>query len=112
MRLAKLLVVVALAFAFVGTPLLRAEQDESQMREPSAAKKKKKAKKSKKGKAKPAKQKRAKKAAAKRETRAKSHAPTHAPTGGNTDVPDPYSDISNEKKDDLPPPVNTEPKDE
>ena len=115
MRFAQKLALLALvSVTFLAAPLARAEQDEATMREPAAAKKKKKrSAKAKSHKAKAGKHRRAKKASGHASKPKQTHAPSRAaPTAGNTGVPDPYSDLSNEKKDDLPPPANTEPKDE
>jgi Ni/Co efflux regulator RcnB len=114
MKFAQKLAMVALAVTFLAAPLARAEQDETSVRTPAASKKKKKTKKHSKAHKAKAKAKGKAKKAAHHAARPKTHAPAPgaAAPAGNTGVPDPYSDVSNEKKDDLPPPANTEPKDE
>ncbi len=116
MRFFKKLAILAVAVTFLGAPLVSSANEGHETREPSAAKKKKtkkakgKAGKAKKG-GKKAGAKRAAHAPAKHAAKGKSHAPAHGAAPADQ-VPDPYSDVSNDKKDDLPPPANTEPKDE
>ena len=109
----KLAVLALLSVTFVGAPVARAEQSETTAREPAAAKKKKKSKaKAGSHKAKGKTNKKSAKKATKKAARAASRAKSHSPAPGNSAVPDPYTDLSTEKKDDLPPPANTTPSDE
>ncbi len=115
MRIVKKLAVLALAIGFLAAPVAQANAN-TESRTPAAAQSKKK-KKAKGAKGRPDK-KSAKKAGKKagagkrknrenreaRPSRPKSHAPTQAPAE--------YDDISNEKKDDLPPPITVDPSDD
>lgn len=119
----KLVLIAVLAFSFLAGPMAQAE--EGVHRHPAAehgkkAKKKKPAKKSKATKSKTARSKNAgkrgsakhakKPAAPAGQAKHKSHMPTQPES--KEAGPGEYQEISNEKKDELPPPANVEPKDE